>query len=221
MDPPAHRAQGGVRGSRNDPHLELTPVREQESEILLARELGQLAHHQNELRNLWVDVLPLPPFELGAQSCQYVCRLGAIGWVDHRPLMRKRQVAPAAYLEAPASRALHALHATRAANEEGILPGGGTAPLRAAAAIDGLALDGDQKIGAEILKRALEEPLRQLVRNAGLDGSVVVEELRRQNKPNWGFDVMSEQYCGSSRPASSIRPRSRGVRSRMLPAWRA
>jgi chaperonin GroEL len=55
--------------------------------------------------------------------------------------------------------------------------------------------NGDQKVGAEILKRALEEPLRQLVRNAGLDGSVVIEELRRQNKPNWGFDVMSEQYC--------------------------
>jgi chaperonin GroEL len=88
-----------------------------------------------------------------------------------------------------------ALHATRAANEEGILPGGGTAPLRAAAAIDTLALDGDQKVGAEILKRALEEPLRQLVRNAGLDGSVVVEELRRQNQPNWGFDVVREQYC--------------------------
>jgi chaperonin GroEL len=88
-----------------------------------------------------------------------------------------------------------ALHATRAANEEGILPGGGTVLLRAAWAIDTLQLvDDDQKVGAQILKRALEEPLRQLVRNAGLDGSVVVEQLRREDKSNWGFDVMTEQY---------------------------
>jgi chaperonin GroEL len=88
-----------------------------------------------------------------------------------------------------------ALHATRAAVEEGILPGGGTALLQAASVIDSLQLLGDQKMGAEILKRALEEPVRQLVRNAGLEGSVVVEQLRRENKAKWGFDVMREQYC--------------------------
>jgi len=87
-----------------------------------------------------------------------------------------------------------ALHATRAAVEEGVVPGGGTVLLAAAQALDGLALEGDQKVGAQILRRALQEPLRQLVANAGLEGSVVVEELRQQNKPNWGFDVMSEQY---------------------------
>jgi chaperonin GroEL len=88
-----------------------------------------------------------------------------------------------------------ALHATRAAVEEGIIPGGGTTLLRAAAAIDKLNLEGDQKVGAEILKRALEEPTRQLVANAGLEGSVVIEELRRQkDKANWGFDVVSESY---------------------------
>ncbi|HEY3064081.1 MAG TPA: chaperonin GroEL [Chloroflexota bacterium] len=87
-----------------------------------------------------------------------------------------------------------ALHATRAAVEEGIIPGGGVTLLRAAHVIDGLPFEGDQKVGAAILKRALEEPVRQLVRNAGLEGSVVVEGLRVQNKPNWGFDVMSEQY---------------------------
>jgi len=88
-----------------------------------------------------------------------------------------------------------ALHATRAANEEGVLPGGGTVLLRATRAIDTLEFDDDdQEVGAQILKRALEEPLRQLVRNAGLDGSVVVEQLRREDKPNWGFDVMTEQY---------------------------
>ena len=87
-----------------------------------------------------------------------------------------------------------ALHATRAAVEEGIIPGGGVTLLRAAGVIEGLKLDGDQKVGADILRRALEEPVRQLVRNAGLEGSVVVEGLRVQNKANWGFDVMTEQY---------------------------
>jgi chaperonin GroEL len=87
-----------------------------------------------------------------------------------------------------------ALHATRAAVEEGVIPGGGVTLLRAAKAIDTLKLDGDQKVGAEILRRALEEPVRQLVRNAGLEGSVVVEHLGREKRPNWGFDVMSEDY---------------------------
>jgi chaperonin GroEL len=87
-----------------------------------------------------------------------------------------------------------ALHATRAAVEEGVIPGGGVTLLRAAKAIDSLSLEGDQKVGAEILRRALEEPVRQLVRNAGLEGSVVVERLSREDRPNWGFDVMSEDY---------------------------
>jgi chaperonin GroEL len=87
-----------------------------------------------------------------------------------------------------------ALHATRAAVEEGVIPGGGVTLLRAAKAVESLNLEGDQKVGAEILKRALEEPLRQLVRNAGLEGSVVVEHLSRDDRDNWGFDVMSEDY---------------------------
>jgi len=87
-----------------------------------------------------------------------------------------------------------ALHATRAAIEEGIIPGGGATLLRAASAVDALALEGDQHTGAEILKRALQEPLRQLVANAGLEGSVVVEHLSREKRTNWGFDVMSESY---------------------------
>jgi chaperonin GroEL len=87
-----------------------------------------------------------------------------------------------------------ALHATRAAVEEGVIPGGGVTLLRAAKAIDTLKLEGDQKVGADILRRALEEPVRQLVRNAGLEGSVVVEHLGREKRANWGFDVMSEDY---------------------------
>jgi chaperonin GroEL len=88
-----------------------------------------------------------------------------------------------------------ALHATRAAVEEGIIPGGGVTLLRAAKATDNLQLEGDAKVGAELVRRALEEPVRQLVRNAGLEGSVVVERLSREERPNWGFDVMSEEYC--------------------------
>src|ERR1700726_545513 len=87
-----------------------------------------------------------------------------------------------------------ALHATRAAVEEGIIPGGGVTLLRSAPAIAALKLEGDERVGADILKRALEEPVRQLVRNAGLEGSVVVEHLSRESRTYWGFDVMSEEY---------------------------
>jgi len=87
-----------------------------------------------------------------------------------------------------------ALHATRAAIEEGVIPGGGATLLRVASAVDALGLEGDLHTGAEILKRALQEPLRQLVANAGLEGSVVVEHLSREKRANWGFDVMSESY---------------------------
>jgi chaperonin GroEL len=87
-----------------------------------------------------------------------------------------------------------ALHATRAAVEEGVIPGGGVTLLRAAKVVDTLKLEGDPKLGADILKRALEEPVRQLVRNAGLEGSVVVERLSHEKRPNWGFDVLTEDY---------------------------
>src|SRR5216684_7509096 len=87
-----------------------------------------------------------------------------------------------------------ALHATRAAIEEGIIPGGGATLLRAASVVDGLGLTGDEHTGAEILKRALQEPLRQLVANAGLEGSVVIEHLSREQRASWGFDVLSEAY---------------------------
>jgi chaperonin GroEL len=87
-----------------------------------------------------------------------------------------------------------ALHATRAAVEEGIIPGGGVTLLRSAPAIAALQLEGDERVGADILKRALEEPVRQLVRNAGLEGSVVIDNLSRESRTDWGFDVMSEEY---------------------------
>jgi chaperonin GroEL len=86
-----------------------------------------------------------------------------------------------------------ALHATRAAVEEGIVPGGGVALLRCVPAIDKLELEGDEKIGATIVKRSLEEPLRQLVNNAGMEGSIVVEHVKKEKK-TVGFNVATEKY---------------------------
>ncbi len=87
-----------------------------------------------------------------------------------------------------------ALNATRAAVEEGIVPGGGVALLRSAKSIDGLKLAGDEKVGAIIVKRALEEPIRQIVENAGLEGSVIVEKVKSETAPNRGYDAESMEY---------------------------
>jgi chaperonin GroEL len=86
-----------------------------------------------------------------------------------------------------------ALHATRAAVEEGIVPGGGVALIRCIPSIDKLKLEGDELIGANIVKRSLEEPLRQIVNNAGLEGSVVVEQAKKE-KDTVGFNVESEKF---------------------------
>ncbi|MEK7742330.1 MAG: chaperonin GroEL, partial [Nitrospirota bacterium] len=82
-----------------------------------------------------------------------------------------------------------ALHATRAAVEEGIVPGGGVALLRTLHALKNLKLDVDQQIGVDIVKRALEEPIRQIVNNAGIEGSVVVEKVKNSKEANYGFDA--------------------------------
>jgi chaperonin GroEL len=87
-----------------------------------------------------------------------------------------------------------ALNATRAAVEEGIVPGGGVALLRASTSIDGLKLDGDEKVGAHIVKRALEEPIRNIVENAGLEGSVVVEKVKAEKVATRGFDAENLEF---------------------------
>ncbi len=87
-----------------------------------------------------------------------------------------------------------ALNATRAAVEEGIVPGGGVALLRASTSIDGLKLEGDEKVGAMIVKRALEEPIRQIVENAGLEGSVIVEKVKAEKVVTRGFDAESLEF---------------------------
>jgi chaperonin GroEL len=86
-----------------------------------------------------------------------------------------------------------ALHATRAAVEEGIVPGGGVALLRTAKAIDGLKLEGDEAIGAQIVRRAIEHPLRQLCTNAGVEGAVVVGNVLG-GKGNYGYNVATGNY---------------------------
>jgi chaperonin GroEL len=87
-----------------------------------------------------------------------------------------------------------ALNATRAAVEEGIVPGGGVALLRASTSIEGLKLEGDEKVGAQIVKRALEEPIRQIVENAGLEGSVIVEKVKAEKVVTRGFDAESLEF---------------------------
>jgi len=87
-----------------------------------------------------------------------------------------------------------AMHATRAAVEEGIVPGGGVALLRCVAALDKLKLEGDEKVGVSIVRRALEEPLRMIVVNAGHEGAVVVDKVRQNPDSNFGFNADTEQY---------------------------
>jgi len=87
-----------------------------------------------------------------------------------------------------------ALNATRAAVEEGIVPGGGVALLRCRAALEKLSFDDDRKIGVNILKKALEEPMRQIVQNAGLEGTVVVDKVLGSKSANYGFDAQKEEY---------------------------
>jgi len=86
-----------------------------------------------------------------------------------------------------------ALHATRAAVEEGIVAGGGVALLRTAKAIDALALTGDEKIGSQIVRRAIEHPIRMLCSNAGVEGAVVVGEVL-SGKGNFGYNVATDKY---------------------------
>jgi chaperonin GroEL len=86
-----------------------------------------------------------------------------------------------------------ALHATRAAIEEGIVPGGGVALLRALPSLNKLDLEGDQQFGVNLIKRAIEEPLRQIVSNCGVDASIVLENVRKAKGAN-GFNAQTEQY---------------------------
>jgi chaperonin GroEL len=87
-----------------------------------------------------------------------------------------------------------ALHATRAAVEEGIVPGGGVALLRAAKALATYKIEGDEQIGVTIVKRACEEPIRQIVSNSGTEGAIVVDKVRENENPNFGYNAQTDTY---------------------------
>ncbi|MGE4497310.1 MAG: chaperonin GroEL [Deferribacterales bacterium] len=87
-----------------------------------------------------------------------------------------------------------ALNATKAAVEEGIVPGGGVALIKALKAVESMALDGDEQIGVELVRKALEFPLRQIVANAGFEPSIIVNEIKNNPSNNYGFNAYSEQY---------------------------
>jgi chaperonin GroEL len=107
-----------------------------------------------------------------------VIKVGAATEVEQKAIQRKTE---------------DALNATRAAIEEGILPGGGVALLRSVIALDNLALEGDEKTGLNILKTALEKPIRQIAENAGIDGAVVAEEVKKHSG-SFGFNAQTMKY---------------------------
>jgi chaperonin GroEL len=103
-----------------------------------------------------------------------------------------------------------AMHATKAAVEEGIVPGGGVALVRAGKSLEKLKLEGDQKVGAEIIKRAIEEPMRWIATNAGQEGSIVVSKVKEQKSADEGFNAATETYedlvkAGVIDPAKVVR----------------
>src|SRR5215207_8363766 len=103
-----------------------------------------------------------------------------------------------------------AMHATKAAVEEGIVPGGGVALLRGAKALDSLKLEGDQKVGLEIIRRAIEEPMRHIATNAGAEGSIVVANVKAAKNPDEGYNAATEVYedlvkAGVIDPAKVVR----------------
>ena len=87
-----------------------------------------------------------------------------------------------------------ALHATRAAVEEGIVPGGGVALLRCMKAIDKMKLENDQQLGVVIIRKALEEPIKQIIQNAGIESAIIVEKVKASKDMNYGYDAYSEEY---------------------------
>jgi chaperonin GroEL len=102
------------------------------------------------------------------------------------------------------------MHATKAAVEEGIVPGGGVALLRAGRALDKLKLEGDQAVGLQIIKRAIEEPMRWIAMNAGQEGSIVVSKVKEMKSADEGFNAATETYedlvkAGVIDPAKVVR----------------
>ncbi len=108
-----------------------------------------------------------------------VIKVGAATEVEQKALQHKTE---------------DALSATRAAVEEGIVPGGGVALLKASAVLDSVKVDEEEIIGIDILKRALEGPIRQIAQNAGIDGAVVIDRIKNENKDGYGFNAQTMKY---------------------------
>jgi chaperonin GroEL len=112
-----------------------------------------------------------------------------------------------------------ALHATRAAVEEGVVPGGGVALLRCQKALEKVrGADDDEKTGIEIVRRALEEPIRIIVQNAGAEGAVVVGKVKESAKPNYGYNAQTDEYedlvaAGVIDPTKVVRAALQGAAS--------
>jgi chaperonin GroEL len=87
-----------------------------------------------------------------------------------------------------------AMHATKAAVEEGIVPGGGVALLRCSKVLDSLKLEGDQKVGADIVRRAIESPMRWIASNAGVEGSIIVQKVKESKDANYGYNAATDVY---------------------------
>jgi len=111
------------------------------------------------------------------------------------------------------------MHATKAAVEEGIVPGGGVALLRCLPALEKLKAEGDEQIGINIVKRALEEPIRLIAQNAGHEGAVIVEKVRASNNPHFGFNAETETFGDLVEAGVIDRPRWLGRRSRTRPRF--
>ena len=86
------------------------------------------------------------------------------------------------------------MHATKAAVEEGIVPGGGVALLRCIKVLDSLKLEHDQKVGADIVRRAIEAPLRWIAQNAGVEGSIVVQKVKESKEAHYGYNAATDKY---------------------------
>jgi hypothetical protein len=118
-----------------------------------------------------------------------------------------------------------AMHATKAAVEEGIVTGGGVALLRASTVLDGLTLGGDQQIGVNIVRRAIEEPTRWIASNAGQEGSIVVQKVREM-KDEEGFNALTDTYenlvnAGVIDPAKVVRSARPGCSPPCCSGWRS
>ena len=87
-----------------------------------------------------------------------------------------------------------AMHATKAAVEEGIVPGGGTALLRAGKVLDSLKVEGDQKVGVDLIRKAIEAPMRWIANNAGKEGSIVISKVRESDKTEYGYNAATDTY---------------------------